>query len=352
MLSKEVIEKHYLDENMTYQEIASRYGVSAAGVRKWAIKYGIKSKKRPGATRKVPVSDEALVNHYISEKMTLEEIGEKYGVSHVTVGRILRTNGVSSRTAVDYAETLDKDVLEHFYLLEKLTCEEIAVKLGKTKRVVYRNIKLYGIPTRPACNSLGKPCNKNVAKKISQALKGKSKSEEHRKKLSLSKSGVNNPNFGKPSRHAKRCWYICPNGSTVSMRSNWEVAYAEWLNQNNIQWEYEPKTFILNDGSAYTPDFYLNATDEFIEVKGWFTDDHKNRVAKFRNANPNCKLTIADKQYLEGLGIDLKQKFVSTRPKFQCEQCGNEFYRIYKTQRMCSKTCSNRYISSHRKGVK
>ncbi len=348
LLSKEVFEKHYFEERLTHEEIAKKYAVSQAWVSKLAKKYGIKRLNRQVHNKKISVDKAILFHEYLGQNMSQKEIGAKYGVSHAAVGRLLKKYGIEGKNSSDYCDVVDKRLLEKWYVQEKLTYKQIAEKLNKSEHFVQRNIKLHDIQSRPSYNSLGKPCSDETAKKISLALKGKKKSEEHRKKISLARSGSNNPNFGKPSWHANRCWYFCPDGIVVSMRSNWEVAYAEWLNLYGIKWEYEPKTFLLQDGSAYTPDFYLVETDEYIEVKGWFRDEHKTRIEKFRQTYPTCKLTIADKAYLENIGIDLKQNFISTRPKFSCEQCGDEFYRIYKTQRMCSRTCRNRYIASHR----
>lgn len=158
--------------------------------------------------------------------------------------------------------------------------------------------------------------------------------------------GANNPNFGKKRKHhGKRHWYKCPNGETVSMRSTWEAAYAEHLDGLGTMWKYEPETFVLADGRAYTPDFHITGTNKWVEVKGWLTVEHKERMKLWKAGHPDKKLILADRKYLELLGINLKKKWITSKPKFKCLECKELFYRKYPDQRLCSVTCRNTFIS-------
>lgn len=243
---------------------------------------------------------------------------------------------------------LTKEILEVDYQ-SGLSMSQISKKYNVSTATVFRAMKKYGLQSRPPSQAmLGKKRPAEFAAKISMAHKGKRKTLEHRLKLSESKKGDKHPNFGKRMIHGKRIWHLQSNGSWVAMRSNWEIAYASYLDKNGIIWEYEPKTFMLSDGSAYTPDFLLVDSGEWIEIKGWVRGRWLEKYKKFIQDYPNEKSILADRSYLENLGIDLKQLFISTRPQFSCEYCGKRFYRVYKTQRMCSKLCSNRYIVENR----
>ncbi len=70
-----------------------------------------------------------------------------------------------------------------------------------------------------------------------------------------------NDKFGKPSKS----WAIEYTG--ITFKSSWESDFAILCDQNNIIWQYEPKTFILTAGHRYTPDFYLPQHDLYIEIK-------------------------------------------------------------------------------------
>ena len=59
---------------------------------------------------------------------------------------------------------------------------------------------------------------------------------------------------------------------SVRFAHNSELQFAKLLDFYGIEWQYEPRTFVLEqdrDGSpvqAFTPDFHLPAHDLFIEI--------------------------------------------------------------------------------------
>jgi hypothetical protein len=62
----------------------------------------------------------------------------------------------------------------------------------------------------------------------------------------------------------------------VWLRSSWEYIYAKWLDSNNIKWDIECKTYILNDSQTYRPDFFIFDENEkmikIVEIKGYWKD--------------------------------------------------------------------------------
>lgn len=82
----------------------------------------------------------------------------------------------------------------------------------------------------------------------------------------------------------------------VWLRSAYEYIYALWLDENNIIWDIEYKSFRLIDGSLYKPDFFIFDKDdnikEIIEVKGYWKE-------------MSYKFTLLQKQ-LENDGIECK----------------------------------------------
>ncbi len=239
--------------------------------------------------------------------------------------------------------------LEEQYHKQSMTYKELAEFYEVGIGVIRRLFKEYNIKPRKAGQIKGKPISQESRDKISKALKGKTKSKQHCKKLSEAMSGENHPNWGKKRKHPGRYWYQCPDGEYVSMRSGWEVSYAEWLNDNKIKWKYEPKTFLLEDGDAYTPDFYLIETNTYIEVKGWLREKHKKKIEGFKKKHPNEKWIFANKEYLEKIGCDLNRRPEIDRPKFRCILCSKEFYKWYdKSQFLCSVKCRNKYVAINR----
>jgi hypothetical protein len=86
------------------------------------------------------------------------------------------------------------------------------------------------------------------------------------------------------------------------LKSSWELKVALFLDAHNIKWEYEPISIKYKsvDGKfhSYFPDFYLNESDTFLEVKGRYVE---NDVLKFNELRKKAKLIIIDKDNLNNL---------------------------------------------------
>jgi len=157
----------------------------------------------------------------------------------------------------------------------------------------------------------------DVREKISKALKGKLKTEEHKKKLRKPKTdvhkkhlsenhadvnGIKNPMYGKLIP-AKKYEYNSPLQGKIYFRGRFELEYAKYLDSKKILWMYEMETFDLGD-STYTPDFFLPQFEKFVEIKGWMTDRAKNKIDKFLEQYP-WDLEILGKEDLIKLGVKL-----------------------------------------------
>lgn len=177
---------------------------------------------------------------------------------------------------------------------------------------------------------------KALGQKISQAQKGRELSpehlanlrkansgpltDEHRKNLSASLMGRKTWNKGLtkftnasvmsnslkqmgriPDYNKYRAHYDGPKGKYL-MRSKWEVAYAEWLDGQGIDWQYEPRWFNLG-GSSYTPDFYLSAEDRYVEIKGRMTEENAKKLKLFAEHYPQISLTVLQRAELTAIGL-------------------------------------------------
>lgn len=90
--------------------------------------------------------------------------------------------------------------------------------------------------------------------------------------LTGSSIGINN---------AKRLhnWYFLYNGNKILCRSGYEVIYANFLIESEIDFKYEPKQFKLGNGMRYLPDFQID--DAFVEVKGYLSNKSSTKMKKF-----------------------------------------------------------------------
>jgi len=145
--------------------------------------------------------------------------------------------------------------------------------------------------------------NIGIGLKASEKYQKVIHSKEHSKKM----SGKNSPTYGvtpsAASSHGKWCYYNSPLQGKIHLRSSYELAYAKYLDENNIPWLYEIKTFDLYD-TTYTPDFFLPVTEQFIEIKGYMRPKAQDKINKFLNMYV-CNFQILYKADLVKLGVEL-----------------------------------------------
>lgn len=87
----------------------------------------------------------------------------------------------------------------------------------------------------------------------------------------------------------------------VRFAHNSERQFAKLLDFYGIEWEYEPRTFVLatdregNPQEAFSPDFYLPAYDLYIEITTLnqkLVTKKNRKVRKLRERYPDTKVKI------------------------------------------------------------
>lgn len=68
-------------------------------------------------------------------------------------------------------------------------------------------------------------------------------------------------------------------GRLYRFKSDWERQFATWLDRERLTWLYEAHTFVLSTGARYTPDFFVQEWDRYVEIKGDFFDRGRANVA-------------------------------------------------------------------------
>lgn len=117
--------------------------------------------------------------------------------------------------------------------------------------------------------------------KLSNARKGKIHTEEHKEKLSKIMKDVakDNPNYS----FSKNKYFKKEIIDGFRMDSSWESIFANYLNQHNIKWIKNKKSFryiFENEEHSYYPDFYLEDFNLYIEIKGQETEKD---LAKYKS---------------------------------------------------------------------
>lgn len=146
-------------------------------------------------------------------------------------------------------------------------------------------------------------------------LTGKPKSESHKEALRLAKSKedkklrakINGDNRrGKPQpkgtlKKNHQHVYGSKSGTRKDLghyvRSSWEANICRVLKYLNIKYEFEEDSFLVeldsNVQSRYTPDIKLS-DKRYIEIKGYWHGNGKEKFESFKKQYPNIKITLID----------------------------------------------------------
>ena len=121
---------------------------------------------------------------------------------------------------------------------------------------------------------------------------GANLSASHKEAISKGMMGNRNANH----RGDRQSYY-----KNIRMDSRWEVWTAEWFDQNNIEWKYSERGYLLSNGRYYYPDFFIYENKKLIklvEVKGYFREANKNKFDMFLKEYPDVVIELWQKKEL------------------------------------------------------
>lgn len=324
--NKEWLEEEYVNKQRSMLQIAKELGVSAMTVRKYIIKFGfsIRNKnqqrslyyKSKAADAKetydvVPRHEllrdkEWLEKEYVVNRLSLRQIAELCGIkSRRTVKKALKFHGIAKRSLKEarnarsnkgpelrkHKNPLVNDIGYLQCLYDSgMSIRSIADKLDIGYTTVIHRLNIADVKRRD-------PWEHRV---------GSKHSEETRMKMSETVAQQFVDGARKSYSNAQRATILFPDGSFRSVRSSYEKHYIKYLKTNNIPFEYENKSFELSNGGIYIPDFYLPDTDEYVEIKGYLSDEQSAKYELFRKEYPDIKWKMLFKHDLIELGINPK----------------------------------------------
>lgn len=83
----------------------------------------------------------------------------------------------------------------------------------------------------------------------------------------------------------KKYEYIDKNKNTSFLDGTWELNFVKWLEKNNIKWKRNKKRFkyihLNGHESHYTPDFWIEDWNTYLEIKGYVTELDKCKWSQF-----------------------------------------------------------------------
>lgn len=285
-LTKEMLEQLYIDEQFSAETIAEMAGVSQSTILNWLRDYDI-PRRIGGPPKGWRPSDEVRARQ---SEQRRGAGNARYGAKLSDETRQKIAEKARGRKASEETRALmrENNRGERNPFFGQQHTDDTKARVGKHSKERPRTEA--EIEHLRAANK-GKVISEEQRRKISAALRGKPR---------FSIRGMLNHNWGKEPPHGKVVWYERADGITIRMRSTWESRIAAALDTLGLDWEYEPRRFVLED-RTYTPDFYLPQLGIFYEVKGWFHERHQETVRQFRALYPDVALIVVTEPILKAL---------------------------------------------------
>lgn len=135
---------------------------------------------------------------------------------------------------------------------------------------------------------------KEILRKMSESAKGKSSwsklSEEQKKKMREKLRETILERYKKgwmpKAGRCKKYRYSSPVAGNINLDGTWELEVAKWLDKNGLIWKRNTERFpyinLKGDLSYYTPDFWVNDWNSFLEVKGYETELDRCKWSQFK----------------------------------------------------------------------
>jgi len=178
-IDKETLEKLYITEGLSLEEIGERFGVSRKTISRRLKLYKIP--ERPKKTRKIIIEKEILEKLYIYDQLNPSEVGERLGIDRGTVTRLLKGYSIPLRNSKEGTKIakekkslkIPKEELEQKYFQENLPIPKIAEEYGVSPSWMYTYFKKCNIKIRTyseAVSMVHKKRNPNINKVTKEVL--------------------------------------------------------------------------------------------------------------------------------------------------------------------------------------
>jgi hypothetical protein len=193
-------------------------------------------------------------------------------------------------------------------MLEKYGCEHPSQSKQIQQKIKQTFLKKYGVKNPNQ--------NKEVRQKIKQTCLEKygcesplqsQEIQEKKKQTCIEKYGCENISQSKEialkvarSQNNSTILKHWKTGQDVVCVAGWEPKVVQYFNDKQIDYKWQEQ-FFMPDGKSYTVDAYLPEQDLYIEIKGYFYKDAKEKWDWFHKEHPNSELW--DKQKLKQLKI-------------------------------------------------
>jgi IS30 family transposase len=156
----------YLEEKLSMEAIAKRYGCSMGTVRNELVRKGIRPRTpaEAAALKSIRIPKEQLEKMYVEQQMSGPEIAKALGCDPGVIYRELRRHGIPRRskeeiTRLSRAKTairdkIDEGILWEMYYKRRLSKNQIAKALGYSASTISRRMKDLNMESRSLSEAL------------------------------------------------------------------------------------------------------------------------------------------------------------------------------------------------------
>lgn len=135
---KKEITEHYKEFSDTY--FAKKFEVNKFTIASYRFKHHLIKSPKKSPTKKIFDKELNFIKENI-DKMTIQELADKLGVSYKTVTNIISQNGFSLVREYNKLTDKQKDQIRKEYYQKNMTIKALANKYGVSKDNIYRTIR-------------------------------------------------------------------------------------------------------------------------------------------------------------------------------------------------------------------
>lgn len=114
---------------------------------------------------------------------------------------------------------------------------------------------------------------------------GKHHSDATRQQMSISRHKLYDSGWESVAGRCKKFDYHSPIAGNVKVDGTWELIFARWLDFKGFNWRRNKERFpyinLKGIESHYTPDFWVEELDGYVEIKGYETELDRCKWSQF-----------------------------------------------------------------------
>jgi len=150
-IPKSELRNLYENQGLSIAQIASRLGYSSSPIHRLLREYRSKIRTISQAKEKFKISKKELRNLYWSQKLSTNQIAQKYNCNHTTIVYRMKKYGIKSRGHLGLTRPIrvSKENLEYLYRTRGLSLDKIARILHCSEGGLQRKMRDFEIKSRP-----------------------------------------------------------------------------------------------------------------------------------------------------------------------------------------------------------